>query len=299
MKILNLDNWCEYAEGILEGHFTDCPLEAEIIIVGLPSMEITRHISSLEWCPKLRLVATCTTGLDHVQWFIDSGIEVLSLQGDPILEDVWATAEHVFALILSLIRKVPFAHNDVCTGNWDRERWQGTELRGKTLGIVGYGRVGRQVAEIARGFGMNLAYGPWKGIYRVNRSDGYLGTSFHDFLHYCDIVTVHVPLTDETRGMFGGKEFAMMKPTAYFINTSRGAVVDSLALQNALWDGRIAGAALDVIDGEPDINQGWVKLAKRNKVILTPHLGGNTAEARKKTQVHMARRIKAFLEGSG
>lgn len=252
-------------------------------------------VASLDWtypydeCKKFDFIVSGTTGTGHID---NRDIPLISLQGErDFLMDVWATAEHTWALILSLVRKVPFAHNDVCAGNWNREVWQGTELRGKTLGIVGYGRVGQQVAEFAKAFGMIVWTYDGEHDRRI----------FHDVLQVADIITVHVPLNDETRGMFGREQFAMMKPGAYFINTSRSDIVDAPALWSALVNQKITGAAIDVMEGYNEVDrESLLDIAKcTDRLILTPHIAGNTAESREKTQLFIAERIKQFIQGGG
>jgi len=239
-------------------------------------------------CKQFDLIASCTTGTDHID---NRDIPLISLKGETdFLQDVWATAEHTWALIMALIRNIPAAFKDVQQGHWDREKWQGTELHGKTLGIVGYGRVGQQVARFAEAFGMDIM------IYDPNHplGESYLNT----VLRRSDIVTVHVPLNDKTRGMFGINQFAQMKPTAYFVNTSRGAVVNEDALVNILFHKLIAGAAIDVVENEPHIPHNLGSLAKYGKrLIITPHISGCTTESREKTQLFIANKIKEYVNG--
>lgn len=238
-------------------------------------------------------IATATTGTDHLEL---RDKPLICLRDDlDFLRGIYATAEMTWALILSLIRKVPFAHNDVCQGHWNREAWQGTELRGKTLGIVGYGRVGQQVAKFAEVFGMkvianDLPSDRHDAPYRDHQVEF---CTFETLLKNADIVTVHVPLTDVTRGMFGAEQFALMKPTAYFVNTSRGEVVDTGMLVTALENKQLAGAALDVLPGEPRPN-----IPEHPNLLITPHLGGLTAESRKKTQLRLVEKIKDFIGGA-
>ena len=243
------------------------------------------------------LVATCTTGLDHLEI---RDIPLISLRGETdFLQEVWATAEHTWALIMALIRKVPWAYQDVCQGNWEREKWQGTELHGKTLGIVGYGRVGQQVARFAEAFGMRImAYDTAFSVSKSFKASPYFTKKLDGLLRNSDIITVHVPLNDETTGMFGINQFAQMKPTAYFVNTSRGAVVNEDALVNILFHKLIAGAAIDVVENEPHISHNLGSLVKYGKrLIITPHIAGNTAESRKKTQLFIANKIKEYVNG--
>jgi D-3-phosphoglycerate dehydrogenase len=307
MKILNLDTWGDKATEILKPYRYnggDPTWETNGIIASLEHRFTRQEID--EW-PNLKFIASCTTGLDHIDtdYCKVKGIKIISLQGESILRDVYATAEHTWALILSLIRKVPWAFDDVKKGNWDRESWQGSELYGKTLGIVGYGRVGQQVARIAEGFGVKTLYNDIKNIDTAD----YGGNSLNAVLKFSDMVTVHVPLNKETTGMFGIEQFKMMKPTAYFINTSRGAVVDEKALLSALMNKQIAGAAIDVVNNEHAGE--WVECndprrylnftlrdyaGARDNLIITPHIGGNTAESRDKTQIYIANKIVDFIK---
>ena len=312
MKVLLLDNWGEKAKEVL-GEVAEVvyiykhqEFNQEIKKQVRRNYPIDGIVTGLEWnnwdnnfiiensLTPPKFIASCTTGLDHIdtEYCRDKGIKIISLQGETeFLQDVWATAEHTWALIMSLVRKIPFAHADVCAGNWERERWQGTELRGKTLGIVGYGRVGWQVARFAEVFGMRIA--------NYDKYQSY-GVRFEWLLQNSDIITAHVPLNNETRGMFGEKEFATMKPGAYFINTSRAPIVEPQALYNAL-DGKIAGVAIDVMEGYP--NKYWEYLTEHakehNNLIITPHIAGNTAESREKTQLFIANKIKDFIQGGG
>ena len=256
-------------------------------------------VTSLDWrygyeeLQEFDFIASCTTGTDHLD---SRDIPLISLKGESVLDDVYATAEMAWALILALVRRIPWAFEDVKRGNWNREAWQGTELRGKTLAIVGYGRVGQQMAKIAEAFGMKV-------IASDVPSSRHDAPYRHHKLEFCiletllknaDILTVHVPLNDETRGMFGVEQFAMMKPTAYFVNTSRGEVVDTGALVTALENKQFAGAALDVLPGEPRPN-----IPEHPNLLITPHIGGCTAESRRKTQVFIAEKIKNYLERGG
>lgn len=185
--------------------------------------------------------------------------------------------------MLALIRRIPSAFDDVKAGNWNREAWQGAELHGKILGIIGFGRVGRQIFKIAPAFGMKVIWYdhalpcPWE---------------FEEVLRSADIITVHVPLDVTTVGLFGTNEFQQMKPTAFFINTSRGQVVEEEALLHALINKEIAGVALDVVCNEPNISQKLTEYAKtHSNLILTCHIGGNTVESREKTQTFLASKI--------
>jgi D-3-phosphoglycerate dehydrogenase len=232
------------------------------------------------------LVASCTTGTDHLD---SRDIPLISLKGDTeFLQGVYATAEMTLGLILALLRHIPQAHADVLGGNWEREKWRGRELNECAVSVIGWGRVGKQVDNILDGFGCYVEPYDIKGTYSP--------LSFEQHLREADIVTVHVDPNPTSRGMFGYEQFCLMKPTAYFINTSRGAVVDEDGLLRALREGKIAGAALDVVCDEPNVNPALLEYARsHDNLILTPHLGGNTHESRRKTQLRIVERIKEWL----
>lgn len=236
--------------------------------------------------PNIKFVATPCTGTDHIN--IPDSVKLIHLDQtfkDTVGREILATAEHTWALLLSLIRKIPFAHNQT-----DRYKFTGTELRGKTIGIIGYGRIGRQVAKYASAFGMTVFFTDpnyENSIGDISIPAWHL--DFEDLLQHSDIVTLHVPLSDETRGMIGEKEFEMMKDSVVLINTSRADVVDKDSVLDALWDNKISGYAVDFYD----------KIFEQFKgnVITTPHIAGNCVESRKKTDLYIAKQIIKFKEG--
>lgn len=247
------------------------------------------------------LVATCTTGVDHLEI---RDIPIISLKGETeFLKDVHATAEMTWALIMALIRKVPWAFDDVKQGNWDRERWQGSELYNATLGVVGYGRIGKMVARYAEAFGMDILWSNTNKGHNEYFSCCYAGgesiqqSCFDNILRASDIISLHTPLNESTENMFSYDQFKLMKPTSLFINTSRGTIIDEEALIWVLENKIIAGAALDVVQNEPNINPTLIKYAKENtNLILTCHIGGNTVESRRKTQIFLANRIVDYIK---
>lgn len=215
--------------------------------------------------PKLKLIVAAMTGTDHIT---ARGVEILSLKGETeFLETVHATAEHTIALMLALLRKLPQAMAGL--------RPCGSELHGKTVLIVGRGRVGKQVGSILDAFGCTVMY--------VDRDGDLLGT-----LPLADIVSVHVDLNPSTEALFSHDEFAAMKDGAYFISTSRGAVVDEGSLDFHL--DRLGGTALDVHAHEPEPP----RLCRRDNLIITPHIGGNTVESIEKTEIFMAKKLLAW-----
>jgi phosphoglycerate dehydrogenase-like enzyme len=182
-----------------------------------------------------------------------------------------ATAELTWALLLALVRGIPAADASVRAGRWQAASPPGTDLAGATLGVIGLGRLGSQVAAVARAFGMRVV--AWSRNLTAERAAecGAEPVTKADLLSTSDIVTIHVRLSDRTRGLLGAAELAAMKPTAYLVNTSRGPIVDERALVDALTEGRIAGAGLDVYDTEP-LPAGHPLLSAPN-TVLTPHLG--------------------------
>jgi D-3-phosphoglycerate dehydrogenase len=249
----------------------------------------------------LRIVATPTTGLDHIdlQAAQERGVAVLSLKGERIfLEQVYATAEHTFALLLSLVRRIPAAFEAVGRYEWRRDLYRGRELSGKTLGIVGCGRLGSMVASYGIAFGMSvLVYDP----YQPRLPQGVIVCStLADLLAESDVVSLHVPLNAETQGMFAAGQFAQLRPGAVLINTARGAVLDETALLHALESGWLAGAALDVLCDEYALGQGaanpLIEYARtHDNLVITPHIGGSTQESIEKADVFIASKIGEYL----
>lgn len=265
-------------------------VDALIVRFGL---RITRDLMAA--CGRLKVISTAATGLDH----IDCGaaeelkITVLSLNGeDEFLKDIYATAEHTWGLILSLVRRVPWAFDDVRRGGWDRDKFRGADLKGKRLGIVGLGRIGRDIAHYASTFGMRVgAYDPFRdgwieGVRRFNELE--------ELLKWSDLLSIHIPLKDQTRNLIKEKDLRLMPKGAWVINTSRGGIIEEMGLMEALADGHIAGAALDVVEGKTLLDYA----ARHTNLLITPHLGGATAEAMEKTEIFMARKLRRFFSNA-
>jgi D-3-phosphoglycerate dehydrogenase / 2-oxoglutarate reductase len=251
--------------------------------------------------PQLRLIATPTTGLNHIDLKAaeNLGVGVLSLRGETeFLKEIPATAELTVALMLTLLRHVPAAVNDVDGGGWNRDSFKGRDLHGKTVGIVGFGRLGQMVARLLKPFGVRLLATDRHA--EANPSDAdCLRLPFVQLLREADIVSLHVNLCPETTGFFGTEQFAQMKKGAWFINTARGELVDETALLDALRSGQLAGAALDVLRNESSAGMGNHPLvihARENpNVIITPHIGGCTKESMEKTELFLAEKLCAYL----
>lgn len=203
------------------------------------------------------------------------------------------TGEHTLAMMMSLARKIPQAHSSMKAGKWDKKKFMGVELRGKTLGIVGFGNIGKIVAQGAVGLGMKvLAYDPFLSKDVAARASVEV-VSLDDICTRSDFVTVHTPLTDETRGIIGEAAFAKMKDGVRIINCARGGLVDETALFNAIKSGKVAAAALDVFSKEPPPPE--LPLLSLDEVVITPHLGASTNEAQDQVAVITAEQIGAFL----
>lgn len=251
----------------------------------------------MDAAPNLKVVSTYSVGFDHIdiEAATKRGIYVTHTPG--VLTD--AVAEFTVGLLLAITRRILEADQIIRKGEWNKP-WNpffltGPELKGKTLGIVGFGRIGRAVAKKVKGFEMNLIY---YDVYRNEQAEKELGVKYVDLetlLKESDFVSLHVPLTKDTYHMIGEKELKMMKPTAYLINTARGAVVDTEALVKALKEKWIAGAALDVFEQEP-LPPGH-PLTKLDNVILAPHIASATNEARARMAELAAKNLVAVLRG--
>lgn len=246
---------------------------------------------------RLSVIACASVGLDHVdlEYARARGVDVFNLPG--INSD--SVAEFTIGLILSLARELPRAFDEMRRGMWNKNSYAGClELRGKTLGIVGLGRIGSRVARIASAFGMDvLAADPYVDP-GAAAALGVRLAPLDEVLAAADFLTLHVPLTAETRGMIGARELAGMRPGAFLINTARGGVVDEAALLRALRGGRLAGAALDVFAREPEANPELLALPN---VLGTPHIAGPTREALRRAATAAAegllRRLGAIRGG--
>jgi D-3-phosphoglycerate dehydrogenase len=256
----------------------------------------------LDVAPDLKAIATATTGLDHIDLELAQArrIAVLSLKGETdFLKTITATAEHTWGLLLALLRHIPQAHQSVISRNWDRDQFFGRELQGRTLGIVGLGRIGRMVARYGLAFGMEVIatdHSEKEWIDGVEKA-----ASLADLLPRVDILSIHVPLTNENEKLIGPKEFAALKPGAVLLNTSRGAVLDEQALLANLKNGHLAGAALDVIEDEyktkSELRDNLIDYAAtHSNLLLTPHIGGATHDSLERVEIFMAEKLSRFLQ---
>lgn len=235
---------------------------------------------------RLKIIGRAGVGIDNID--VDEankqGIRVERSPPGPST----AVAELVMGLMIGLVRNIPLADKSMKEGMWIKKSFMGSELSGKTLGIVGLGRIGSKVAKRAKAFEMNvIAFTPYPDE-SLLKELGVKTVSLSDLLKSAYFVTLHVPLTTDTHHMIGEKELRMMKRSAYLINTSRGPVVDNAALAKALREGWIAGAALDCYEVEPPVDATIVSMPN---VVCTPHIGAQTLEAQRANAIIIAEKI--------
>lgn len=243
--------------------------------------------------PRLGVVGVASVGTDRVDLAAATrgGVMVINAPtGNTI-----AAAEHTMALMLALLRQIPAADASVRRGEWERARFIGAELRHRTLGIIGLGKIGKAVARRAAAFEMRvLAHDPFMTAEQADENAARL-VGLPELLGRADVITVHVPLTAQTRGLIGEGQIGAMKPGAVLLNVARGGLVDEAALARALTEGRLAGAAIDVFSAEPMAADNPLRDAPNT--ILTPHLGASTSEAQGRVGVEMAEQLIMALSG--
>jgi D-3-phosphoglycerate dehydrogenase / 2-oxoglutarate reductase len=274
--------------GLKGDELRDAIAGADAVLVR-SATKITRE--SLSRADRLKVIGRAGVGVDTID--VDAATE----RGIPVLTapagNTISAAELTMALLLALARRVPAAARSMRAGEWDRKSFTGVELYGKTLGLIGAGRIGGEVAKRARAFGMRvLVFDPFLSPERAT-SLGAEMAAFDDVLTQADVLSVHVPLTAETTGQIGDAQIARLKPTAFVLNVARGGVIDEDALLRALQSKRIAGAALDVFSSEPlPADHPFRSLSN---VVLTPHLGASTAEAQQNVAIEIAEAVRAAL----
>lgn len=242
---------------------------------------------------KLKVIGRAGVGVDNVD------LEAATKQGVIVMNtpegNTISTCEHTLSMLLALNRNIPQAHAAVRAKEWKRDRFIGAELAGKTLGIIGYGRIGREVAKRLAIFGMRiLAYDPFIAANGMSDPNVELTTDLDLVISQADYITVHTPLTRETEHLIGEKAFGKMKNGVRIVNCARGGIIDEKALYNALKSGKVKGAALDVFEKEPP---GDNPLLELEQVIFTPHLGASTEEAQENVSVAVAKQVVDVLMG--
>jgi D-3-phosphoglycerate dehydrogenase len=246
---------------------------------------------SLELADELALIGRAGIGVDNID------VEAATARGIVVMNTPEAgavtTGEHAIALMLSMARMIPQADASVRAGKWEKSKFTGVEITGKQLGVLGLGRIGRVVAERARGLGMLVAaYDPF--VSQANAPQGVRMLELDDLLQTSDFVSVHMPLMEETKGFLSEARIGRMKKGARLVHAARGGIVDEIALCKALTEGRLAGAALDVFTEEPLPADSPLRSAPN--LILTPHLGASTHEAKHNVSIEMAKQIALCLQ---
>jgi D-3-phosphoglycerate dehydrogenase len=259
-------------------------------LVVRSATKVTRAL--LEASPRLRVVGRAGIGVDNVD--VDAATERGVMVVNAPTANLVSAAEHTFALLFALARNVPAADASMKRGEWDRKSFVGVELQGKTLGVVGFGRIGQRVAARARGFEMRVvACDPYLDPARAAQLEVEL-VPLDGLLAVADVVTLHAPLTEQSRNLLDAGRLAKLKPGALVVNCGRGGVLDEAALLAALEAGRIGGAALDVYEEEPTPS---LALVRHPKVVATPHIGAQTREAQERIAHETARMVLAALAG--
>jgi D-3-phosphoglycerate dehydrogenase len=269
--------------------FVTALASADALIVR-SATQVTREMLSL--APELKAVGRAGVGVDNIDIpaATEMGVAVFNAPGGNTI----AAAELTMALLISVARKIPAAEASLRSGRWDRAAFKGFELRDKILGLIGAGRIGSEVGIRCKAFDMDvIAYDPYLSPTRAEEL-GIEMVGLEDVIDRGDFISIHVPLTDETRGIIGPAALERMKPTAFVVNASRGGVVDEAALAKALHNGDITGAALDVYENEPLPADSPLRDAPN--LVLTPHLGASTAEAQVGVATEVAHKIRLLLE---
>ncbi|HXT38504.1 MAG TPA: phosphoglycerate dehydrogenase [Candidatus Angelobacter sp.] len=266
------------------------PLVGEVAAMVVRSeTKVTKKV--IEAAPRLRVVGRAGVGVDNVdvEAATQRGIVVMNTPGGNTI----STAELTFSMLMALARKIPQAHASMKAGEWNRKEFQGVELCNKTLGILGMGRIGSEVARRAIAFGMRvLAYDPFLALSRAKALQVEL-VELDELYARSDFITVHMPMSDETRGMINAAAFAKMKKGVRVLNCARGGIINEKDLSHAIKSGQVAGAALDVYEIEPP-PKGF-PLRDLAQIIMTPHLGASTEEAQENVGIEVAEAIMDYL----
>jgi D-3-phosphoglycerate dehydrogenase len=304
LKVLVTEKLVEAGVEMLEREF-----EVDVLL-GLGHEELLRRIGDydgliirsatkvtaevIERAENLKAIGRAGIGVDNID--IEAATRRGVLVANAPASNTVAAAEHTVALMLATARRIPAADSSLRGGEWNRSAFKGVEVSEKTLGLVGLGHVGTIVARAAVGMGMRvLAYDPYVSEERMRSINVERAGNLDEILDASDFVSLHVPRTPQTAGMVDAGALEKMKPTAYLINVSRGGIVDETALYNALKEGTIAGAALDVFEEEPTTQNPLFTLPN---VVVTPHLGASTAEAQDRAGITAAEQVATALRGA-
>jgi D-3-phosphoglycerate dehydrogenase len=297
MKVLVAENIGASGVALLKEHFEvdegdhlDRIAEYDGILIR-SATKLTADV--LERATRLKAVGRAGVGVDNVD--VPAATKRGIIVANAPESNVVTAAEHTMALLLALARNIPQAHGSLSSGRWERSKFSGVEVKDKTLGILGFGRIGQLVAQRAKGFGMRvLAFDPFVGAERYRELGVDKAESSDDVYAEADFITLHLPKTPETEGWLDAKAFAKMRDGVRVLNVARGPLIVDEALEAALDSGKVAGAALDVFRAEPITEH---PLFGRPNVIVTPHLGASTAEATDRAGFQAAEQVVAALTG--
>ncbi|GEL08429.1 D-3-phosphoglycerate dehydrogenase [Salisediminibacterium halotolerans] len=271
-------------------HSTATPLAEVDALLIRSATTVTKEL--IEQMPNLKIIGRAGVGVDNVDLdaATENGVVVVNApDGNTI-----STAEHTFAMLASLVRNIPQANQSMKEGKWDRKSYQGTELYGKTLGVIGFGRIGAELAARARAFRMNvIAYDPFLTQSRAEKNR-VTPVELDELLASSDFISLHTPLTKETKGMINAERINQMKNGVYILNCARGGIIDEDDLYNAIENGPVQGAAVDVYEDEPADNHPLTKLPQ---VITTPHIAASTTEAQTNVAEQVAIEVLGYLNG--
>jgi D-3-phosphoglycerate dehydrogenase len=301
MLVLVSDSIAREGIEILQRHarvVVDDKITTDALLLAIPEYDAlivrsrTKVIAPIiEAGTRLRVIGRAGVGLDNIDTEAAArcGVTVVNSPTSVML----SVAEHTLGLMIALARHIPQSDASLRRGGWEKSKFMGIELSGKTLGIVGLGRIGTLVAVRAAAFGMRvLAFDPYITRARAQEFSATLLDSLDEVLAQGDFISIHTPLLPTTHGLIGAEEIAKMKPNARLIFCARGGVVDEKALLHALENGKLAGAALDVFENEPP---GENPLLKHPRVVVTPHLGAMTEEAQTRAAIDVAEQVVKIL----
>jgi len=274
----------------LKGDELIAALQASDAVICRSQPQLTAEVLAVPG--KLRAIARAGVGVDNID------VPAATRQGIVVMNtpsgNTVSAAEHTIALMMALARQIPAADAKMKAGGWDRTKFVGMQLTGKTLGVVGLGRIGQEVAKRAVGLGMTiLGYDPFVSVAKAAELGIIATTTLEALLPQVDVLTLHIPMTAETKNLIGAKELAAMKKTARVLNVARGGIIDEAALAEALTAGTIAGAAIDVFAVEPTPADNPLRTAPN--CVVTPHLGASTLEAQENVAIEAAQLIADFL----
>jgi D-3-phosphoglycerate dehydrogenase / 2-oxoglutarate reductase len=280
----------DYKPDILTDELLSIVKDYEVILVRSRT-RISREV--IQVASNAKIIARAGVGLDNIEVKAAEERSIRVINAPEAAMN--AVSELTIGNMISLARSISHADREMKKGNWIKKDLMGTELSGKYLGIVGVGNIGRNVGRIAKGLRMNIiGYDPYPIERDYIREVGLIVTDLNTLIQSADFITCHVPLLEETKHLFNAELISNMKPTAYIVNASRGGVIDESALYNALRNGSIAGAALDVFETEPPLNNLLIELPN---VICTPHIGAQTKEAQQLTSAVIAEKIIQIIRG--